>query len=293
MDLTKLRAALQQQKESLQLAPDPTAPSILDQFHDISETAEERRGPCIVHAELDDIAGHSYVVPITDTHVGSLSFMHKKMKAYLDWIVATPGVYAVGLGDLAENATKTSVGLGMFEEEYHLEKQMEVITELLAPVAKAGKLLGLHRGNHEYRTAIATGLDPIKIVCKELDVPYLKDNAYHIWTVGDQEYRVVTAHGRSGSRTPGGKLNAIMRMRDVADADVYLMGHMHDRLYYEDAPYTFDREGAGQRLRKYCVCGSLLSYFQTYAEMSIFSPVRQAWVLLDFHKQRKDVRIHF
>lgn len=123
----------------------------------------------------------------------------------------------------------------------------------------------------------------MRIVARELDVPYLGEAAYHVWQVGSQTYTCYSVHGRSGARTPSGKLNALLRLRDVADADLYLMAHMHDRLVYEDAPYNIDEDGPSHRYRTFVLAGSLLSYFQTYAETAILPPVRQAWVLVALH----------
>ena len=36
-------------------------------------------------------------------------------------------------------------------------------------------------------------------------------------------------HGRSGGRLPGGTINSVGRMMDVAEADIYLCGHDHQK----------------------------------------------------------------
>lgn len=256
---------------------------VIERFREINRQDDTGQQPHFVRARLTPADGRAHLVSINDVHLGHKAALRSKMESYVQFILDTDGVYALGLGDVIENATRDSVGAGQFEESFHLDKQIEVAIDILKPLAKAGKLLGLHRGNHEARSYNRLGIDPMRIVARELDVPYLGEAAYHVWRVGNQTYTCYSVHGRSGSRTPAGKLNALLRLRDVADADLYLMAHMHDRLFYEDAPYEIDENGPTPRYRTYVLAGSLLSYFQTYAETAALPPVRQAWVMITLH----------
>lgn len=235
------------------------------------------------------------IVPITDLHYGARKHNAHLLREYLTYIMNTPDCYAIGLGDYMENATRTSVGLGMYEEDVHFPQQYERIEEMLRPLARAGKLLGLHTGNHEMRATLATGMDPVYMLAKSLDVPYLGYSAIHKWVVGDVTYNVLTMHGRSAARTPAGRLNALRSLRDIVQADVYMMGHLHDRQIYKEAIYTVDNtdDSVKTACRYYIITGSLLDWPGSYADMMAMPPVRVGLVKIDFYTRTKAVDVRF
>lgn len=230
------------------------------------------------------------IVPITDLHYGAKNCNVKKLEAYLAYIMRTPGCYGIGLGDYMEFATRTSVGLGMYEEDIHSQEQFEFIKRVLTPLARAKKLIGLHDGNHEMR-ARKNGLNPIKILADDLGIPYLGYMAMHKWIVGDQLYRAVTVHGSSGARTSSGRLQALKRITDVVEADLYMMGHLHDQVHFHDQVYRIDPavDHSVRRIRHYVICGSLLEYFDGYAEMMSLPPTPTGLIRIDLHADRHHV----
>jgi hypothetical protein len=235
------------------------------------------------------------IVPITDLHYGARKHNAPLLRQYLSYIMNTPDCYAIGLGDYMENATRTSVGLGMYEEDIHFPQQYERLEEMLRPLAQAGKLLGLHTGNHEMRATLATGMDPVYMLAKSLCVPYLGYTAFHKWVVGDVTYKVLTVHGRSAARSPSGRLNALRNLRDIVQADIYMMGHLHDRQVHKEAVYTIDDtdDSVKTACRYYIITGSLLDWPESYADMMAMPPVRTGLVKIDLYSQVKVVDVKF
>lgn len=235
------------------------------------------------------------IVPLTDLHYGAKKHNYELLKQYISYIMKTPDCYAIGLGDYLENATRTSIGLGMYEEDVHFPQQYEMIDDLLRPLARAGKLLGLHSGNHEMRTTLAVGMDPVYLLAKSLDVPYLGYTAFHKWVVGDVVYKVVTLHGRSGAKSPTGRLNALRSLRDVAQADIYLMGHLHDKQFHKDVVYMINGESDTVEAiqRYYIIAGGLLNWPGSYADMMAMPPVQPGLVKIDLYSRRKLVDVEF
>lgn len=266
----------------------------LEDFYAIGRLPNTTREKPFFTFDLKTTTDKATVIPLTDIHLGSKFSLVDKFKAYIDYILRTPNTYAVVLGDVMENATKTSVGLGMFEEEYHLEDQVKQAYRLLRPLADTGKLIGIHTGNHEQRTSLLVQLNPMKLVAERLHVPYFDWQAYHLWTVGDQKYKIHTHHGAGKATTPSGRLNQVLKMRNISRADLFLMGHVHDILDYETKMYDWDEEAGTMKeiVQKYAVCGSLLSYHFSYAEQGMMAPVSQRLIKIDLYKDRHDIKIY-
>jgi hypothetical protein len=212
---------------------------------------------------------------------------------YLDFILNTPGCYTIGLGDYLECATKTSVGLGMYEEEFHFPEQYEMIEKMLKPLAKAKKIIGLHPGNHEYRATLATGMDPVKQLAKNLKVPYLGYTAFYKWVVGDVVYNAIMLHGRSGAKTASGRLNAVRGLRDIGSADLYIMGHLHDRQTYRDVVYEInnERDIIDVKNRYYIIAGGFLEWFGSYADMMALPPIGSGLVEINLDRSKKKIDV--
>lgn len=235
------------------------------------------------------------IVPLADLHLGAAHANRKLMREYLNYILRTPDCYTIGLGDYVENATRNSVGMGMYAENFHFPRQMELVEEMLRPLVQAGKLLGLHTGNHEMRATLATGLDPAAVLAKQLRVPYLGYTAFHKWIVGETTYHVVTLHGRSTARSPAGRLNTLRSLRDIANADVYLMGHLHDRQVHQEVVYEIDdaSDSVVSRTRYYIIVGGLLEWPGSYADMLALPPVMPGLVKISLAARTKDVNIQY
>lgn len=216
------------------------------------------------------------LVPLADWHDGSCGTNHTFINSLVTYCLANEDCYAVGVGDLAENATRTSVGAGFFEENVHIQDQMDNLYELLAPLAATGRLWGLEEGNHCFRTTALLGLHPMKIVADRLGVPFLGYTSYHLVKVGMQQYRVFVGHNAGGGgRTMAAKSRAAENPKDVADCDIYITGHTHFLGHHRATHFEFDEDNLvmRERMRYFVSCGSALNYFNSYAEMSILPPL--------------------
>lgn len=233
------------------------------------------------------------LLPLTDLHIGSKHFNYKKFKEALMLIQETDNCYTILLGDLMECATKKSVGLGVYEEDFHVEDQIVKLYELLKPLADSGKILGAVTGNHEMRITYSTSINPVKILCRELDIPYLGYQGYIGLIVGEQTYSILVHHGVGSSSTPAGKLNAMRKLGNVAIADVYLSGHTHVKMHDSDVYMVIDYETGLVKpvKRDYVVCGSFLEYWGGYAEMNLLKPSATGVVSIIFYPDEKNVEV--
>jgi UDP-2,3-diacylglucosamine pyrophosphatase LpxH len=214
------------------------------------------------------------IVPISDIHLGNKGCNIEKFEQALNLINETPDCYTILMGDQTETATKTSVGLGMFEEDFDLTDQIKVLKEVLKPLADNGKILGMLTGNHEMRVSYMVKLNPAELICEKLNVPYLGYQGYILAKVGEQKYHIFASHGSSFGGSPAGKIMAARQLSKIADADIYLSGHTHAKLHDQEKLFRINEEtGTVEPIVKhYIVCGSFLEYWGTYPEMKALAP---------------------
>lgn len=234
------------------------------------------------------------IIPITDIHLGSMMFKEDKLRPFIEYILNNEDMYAICLGDTIENASKQSIGAGVYDQDMSPDEQISRAVDLLKPLADAGKLLGIHSGNHEYRTYIHSGVDVARMIAKMLNVPYLGYQAYHKWVVGNTVYHAFTYHGKGNSRTPGTRLNSARKLNEIANVDLYIQGHLHNKIDDEDIIYEIDDETnrVVTRRRKYVIAGSLLGYFGGYSEVNGYAPVVTGFVRIDLYKNVKDIKVY-
>lgn len=234
------------------------------------------------------------VVPITDVHLGHKCCNVPAFKAYVQYILDTPNAVTILNGDLAETATKISVGMAMFEEEDHFPKQMAMLEEILKPLADAGKILGCGPGNHEERIANMIGINPMQMLSEKLGIPYFGYQGFFRIVVNGIIYKVVFHHGAGGGSSSGSRTNTGEKMNKViANADLYVSGHTHGRQSHQDIIYLMDDESDSliAHYRTYVVGGSFVEYFGAYPEMKALPPSITGLVRVELRPDKKDIRV--
>jgi predicted phosphodiesterase len=188
------------------------------------------------------------VYGLGDLHLGAAACWERKLDETIAEIMADPNAYAIGLGDYADLILRQDMKrftgtvikselLDMLDDM--LNAQLGIVVKKLAPLAKAGKLIGLIRGNHE-RTAINHhSFDLTKAACDKLNVPYLKDQAFVCITLSmnksntKQMVTFFVRHGHSASRKPGAAINQQLDDISSYDFDVMMIGHGHHKYVYK------------------------------------------------------------
>lgn len=240
--------------------------------------------------ELDK-DGRAEVICFGDVHYGHPNCNWQKAQGYLDYALKHHQ-YILGMGDLIECVLPTSKG-EIFGQVVSPQEQTQFIAEALAPLAEAGLIIGLHRGNHCCRVMQATSFDPIAIICKQLKVRHLGDACYQMWRVGKQNYTAYTIHGRSGAKLPQTKLLACRKLTEIASAECYFMGHLHTLETSAAIFYDFNRNTKQKetRTRHFCITGSFLEYEGSYAEANGWIPARTGCPRVTFESETHDIHI--
>jgi predicted phosphodiesterase len=147
------------------------------------------------------------------------------------------------LGDLIENVVQNSKGTHYELDIPSPEKQIETSVSIIEKFKHI--LLASVEGNHEMRTQHRTSILPGKQIMKE--VFYRDYDKYYFQIVGllnltfkdtkgktNEKYKIFITHGNGNSSSTAGKLNKIHALRDRADADIYVQGHIHQKLGMSD-----------------------------------------------------------
>jgi len=182
------------------------------------------------------------IIPISDVHLGDSLCNIKLLQEQINYIRDNDNVYCVLLGDLINNAIKSSVS-DIYKDVMSPMKQLEKAVELFGCIKD--KILTIVEGNHERRTSKESGIDITRVIAKQLGIEdrYSEGQSYIFLSFGKNKkhyskgknrrtnYTILCSHGNGGGgKRLGGKVNALSDMLYTADADIYIVGHTHTPL---------------------------------------------------------------
>lgn len=192
----------------------------------------------LVKVDLGQEVDYVHVRIFADWHIGDRHCNFAKIKENVDILKRDPHQYAIVAGDLMNNATKASVS-DIYAEKLSPHEQADRIIEILEPVKD--KILYMTSGNHENRTFREAGMDPTAIVAAKLDLTdrYSKTGGLLRVALGRDrtctsktcprriKYYFYILHGSGGGAKPGAKINRLVDLASIVDADVYIHAHTH------------------------------------------------------------------
>lgn len=268
----------------------------LEYFYEVRDSVKKKGKKIYTYEFNEDLHKEQglVLVPITDVHLGNKQSNVESFKRFVRYILDVPNAVTVLNGDLAETATKVSVGKAMFEENMNFPEQIRVLSEILMPLAEAGKILGVGPGNHEERIANMIGLNPMEILAEKLGVPYFGYQGYFRIIVNGIPYNCAFFHGAGGGSTSGSKTNTAEKINKVVpNADLYFTGHTHGLQSHSDMTFMFSDEGDEliPHKRTYIVGGSFLEYWDGYSEMKALPPSITGLARAHLMPHTKDIRV--
>jgi hypothetical protein len=191
----------------------------------------------------------------------------------------------------------------------------KALLEIFDPIR--GKCLGFGFGNHDLKFARSNEQTDLHgWLCTELGVPNLMLSGLFdvvfcrrprtkqptlLWTPPDTHQtrtsmRVYYHHGAGYAQTKGGKLNRLLKFMDDHDADMYFMGHVHEKLFTERARMTggADCTKIVQAVRWGAISGAYLkTYAQgmtTYSEVAGYSPTTLGAAALAIRPDTREIK---
>ena len=176
------------------------------------------------------------IVPVADYHWADPNSDHDKIEEDIHYICATDNTFCVLNGDLMDCAIASSVG-DTYAATLSPMDELQVCVELFKPLAD--KILCVVPGNHEARHYRTNGVDMTRLMCQQLGIAdrYSPTTALLFIRFGEDKgrknhhrkvaYTVYVSHGSGGGRKEGGKIQRLVDLSSIVDADVYICGHTH------------------------------------------------------------------
>jgi len=242
-----------------------------------------------VHLKTDE--DRVRLVPWGDVHIGAPKgqCLWAKARAELGYVLLRKNTYLIGMGDYMDCAQKMPWrrGPNIFQSSLQPMEQYQLLLEALKPLAKVGKILGLHSGNHERWIMEDTGIQIIKLLCDSLNVPFLGEGCKTTVYVNKQKYLVYGRHGSSGARYRHTKLAALINQTKDVMADLYLMGHVHQIAAMKGGKYV------GPKITKtyYVLTGHFLNWKGSYAQAFGFDISPAGCVQIKLFADRHDIHV--
>lgn len=211
------------------------------------------------------------LIHLTDLQYGSKGFKTKAFEKYIGWILEVPQRYVLLGGDLVDAATKASVG-SPYENTTDVKNQMKECVEMLMPVQP--RILGYVGGNHERRTdKDGSGFELGHQIAMWLKVPYSRGKQWIDINYGvHQPFKVALWHGKGAAGTKGSKVNMLYRFMQQGEAQMYLVGHLHDAFNIYDWREVRRVRPSGEKYMDLMKIGgamssSFLDHYGTYGEV--------------------------
>jgi hypothetical protein len=182
------------------------------------------------------------LVPIADSHDSDAFADEEYVDDRIKFIKDTPNAFALLNGDLMNMATKNSKS-DVYADKYNPDEQLDRCIERYWPIRN--KILGINEGNHERRISRDTGIQVTKRFARELGIEdrYSPGGLYIILRVGQTSrktkesngsgkirqicYTIYMTHGARSGRKSGSKVNALMELSNIVNADIYIHSHSH------------------------------------------------------------------
>lgn len=234
------------------------------------------------------------LVPIGDIHVGAPKGHCDwgKVKRELAYILDTPNTYTIGMGDYMDCAQKMGLGRSgggpnLFQSSLSPMEQYNLMEEAFKPLAKKGKILGLHCGNHEEWIMQQTGIQIIDLLCRSLNVPFLGPGCDTVLAVNKQKYNIYSQHGTSNATQKYTKLGALINATRDIFSEVFLYGHVHQLGVQKGG-----KRISGKQIKTYYILtGHFLNWEGSYAQMFGLDVCPSGCAQIKLFSERKDIHV--
>lgn len=210
------------------------------------------------------------LVQLTDVQWGHICCKVERVIEYRDWILDAPNRFMIWTGDMIDAAHVLSAGTP-WENTGTPQSQMFEFCRVWARARH--RVLGYVGGNHERRTVSFYGDLGITIAAL-LRVPYSRgkqiiDIHFGAWT----PFKVSQWHGAGAARTKGTVAQTLSRFASDGDANLYLMGHLHQPMIIPLWKERYGPNGTILAVKAFAALGSsFLETWGSYGEVAGYSP---------------------
>ena len=189
-----------------------------------------------VKIELSEELKEIEILAVADYHWADPNSDHDRIRNDIKYIEEHDNVFCVLNGDLMDCAIASSVG-DTYGATLTPMDELRVCVEMFKPIAH--KILCVVPGNHEMRHYRTNGVDMTMLMCQQLGIEdrYSPTTALVFIRFGEMQdgkshrrkaaYTMYVSHGNGGGRKEGGKIQRLVDLSTIVDADIYLCGHTH------------------------------------------------------------------
>jgi len=209
------------------------------------------------------------IVPISDVVLGSSECDMELFDKYINWISTQEEVYVFLNGDILAPVPKQ----GVPKEDYDPLVFAYVLAQKILSIRH--KILWAQQGDDEAKMARNDGLDPLKIVCEKLDIPYFDEPVYADICWKGNVFTFFCLHGRTRAIQKGAKLNAALRPRDFQEHSMFtVMSHAGDAISKDIPRICQDQRNfvLVERSEYYLISPSFKRYFGSDAARKGYPP---------------------
>lgn len=214
------------------------------------------------------------VIGLGDIHIGHKNCDYDRLYKTLEYVEKNrKRVRIIGLGDYLEAATKTSVGRGVFDESFHLQKQFDVALSIFEKFKDITDLV--LDGNHEDRIVKDTSFEITEQLCHRAGIHHAYGKFQAILNIRmgtGLTYSIHAWHGATNGVTDASAYNALSNMRKISTSHIYMMGHTHKLFSFSKKHFIPNPNGDLAEIEQFFVnTGSCLS-FGSYSEQKGLEP---------------------
>lgn len=245
---------------------------------------------------VPDGAEFAYFVPISDVHYGNKYCNEEYFEYVMNWCWENRDkVFIFTNGDLMECASDSRYGSA--DQIHNEDEQYEYMINTFEKFAKNGNLIGMLRGNHEERIRRGTNFDIAKALAMHLNVDYYDGGAALELRVMEERqrraqiYDSYIIHGSTSSRTLTYKVKKCADLKDVIEAEMYIMGHVHELFHQKQEHFRIDRGRCINRPIHIILSGSYLNY-GGYGQKRGYAPVAIGSPKIKLHTNQHRISVH-
>ena len=237
------------------------------------------------------------ILPLADFHLGDIHSDFKKIQEYLAYIKDNDNVFTVLNGDMMDAAIQSSIG-DTYGASLQPMEQLAQCVKIFEPIKD--KILAVTPGNHEQRIYKTDGLDLTQLMCNQLGIGdryspasvllFIRfgKNNIHFHHGRPVLYTIYCVHGSGGGRTEGGKVNRLMQLGNIIDADIFVHSHTHTPAIVKTGYYRVSAANSSvQKVDKLFVNTAATLDYGGYGELQSYKPtsIEMPIIVLDGTKR--------
>ena len=242
------------------------------------------------------------IVAVADYHWADPNSDHERILEDIKYIAEHDNVFCVLNGDIMDCAIASSIG-DTYSSTLSPMDELRVCVELFKPLAEKGKILCILKGNHEARHYRTNGIDLTEIMARQLGIEdrYSPTTALLFIRLGSNTdgrnhsrpvaYTMYVSHGNGGGRKEGGKIQRLVDLSTIVDADIYVCGHTHLPAILKDgfARPSMANSSISYGTRLYVNTSAKLNY-GGYGDAMAFKPPCLDTPVIHLNGTRKEMR---